>query len=696
MGVERTGGLAAALIAIATTVGWQGPADVPFGFTPASAAAEDRLESRFLAFPSADRIRDAHRFLADKPHMAGTPRDRELAEWTRDQFLSFGLEDVRIDEHEVLLPWPEEVTVELVSPLTWRASMREDPIDGDPYTQIPPEAAGLPYHAYSASGEATAPVVYAGSGNPSDYDSLARKGVDIRGKIALVRYSVPYSYRGFKALTAEKRGAAGILIYSDPEDDGAGKGAVYPNGPWGPESHIQRGGVVYDFMVPGDPLTPGWASVPGARRIAKSEATSLPGIISAPLSYKDARVILDLLGEGRPRQGSRPAGPPVVHLKVRSDDRIRPIWTVTGVVRGTAWPDDVVIVGNHRDAWIYGGVDPSSGSAALMELARAIGDAARAGARPKRSIVFASWDAEEFTLTSSTEWGEQHEASLREHAVAYLNVDSAASGASFNASAVPSLNRVIAEAAGRVRDPAVGAPVATVARDRKSRERGALPTGDSAELINNRLGSGSDYTVFLNFLGVPVADLTFDGPYGVYHSIYDNHNWVARIGDPGFRYHAALVRIWGLIALRLANADAIPLDYEPYARQILKFVSEVEGRRPEVTRGRLADVRAAAARFSRSAAAFNRKRDQAIARADMAALDRLNRQIMTVERALLDPAGIPGRPWYRHQIYAPKSTYAPEVLPGVAEAVDAGDPARLGSQAARLAAALNRAASALE
>src|SRR5262245_9913646 len=329
--------------------------------------------------------------------MAGTARDRELAEWTRDQFIAFGLEEVRIDEHEVLLPWPEEVTVEIVSPAPWRASMREDPIDGDVYTQIPPEAAGVPYHAYSASGEATAPVVYAGSGNPSDYDGLAKKGVDIRGKIALVRYSVPYSYRGFKALTAEKRGAAGILIYSDPEDDGAGKGAVYPNGPWGPESHIQRGGIVYDFMVPGDPLTPGWASTAGARRIAKTDAISLPRIISAPLSYKDARVILDLIGQGKGRRNSSDALP-IVHMKVRSDDRVRPIWTVTGLVRGTATPDDVVVVGNHRDAWIYGGVDPSSGSAALMELARTVADNARAGIRPKRTILFASWDAEEFTL----------------------------------------------------------------------------------------------------------------------------------------------------------------------------------------------------------------------------------------------------------------------------------------------------------
>ena len=247
------------------------------------------------------------------------------------------------------------------------------------------------------------------------------------------------------------------------------------------------------------------------------------------------------------------------------------------MICGSERPDDVVIVGNHRDAWIYGGVDPSSGSAALMELARTLGELARGGWRPKRSILFASWDAEEFTLTSSTEWGEQHAARLAEGAVAYLNVDSAASGPAFSATAVPALNRLIAEAAHAVRDPALRIPVAAASRDR-ARDRGALPTGSAGELVDNRLGSGSDYTVFLNLLGVPVADLTFDGPYGVYHSIYDTHDWVARIGDPGFRYHAALVQLWGLLALRLADADALPLDYVPYAERIAGFIDDVERR----------------------------------------------------------------------------------------------------------------------
>lgn len=695
-----------AATAVLVTAAWQ-PPERPFGFTRDTAARYVPLERRFLDLPSADRIRDAHRILTDKPHVAGSDRDRELADWTRDRFRAYGLQDVEITTHEVLLPWPEEVAVEMTAPRAWRASLREDPVRGDAYTHIAPEAAGIPYHAYSASGDVTAPVVYAGSGNPADYDTLEKHGIDVRGRIALVRYSVPYSYRGFKALTAQQRGAAGILIYSDPADDGYGRGKVYPDGPWGPESHIQRGGIVYDFMVPGDPLTPGWTSLPGARRIAPSEALSLPKIISAPLSYKDARVILEALGGPEAPASWRGAlpityrlgpGPATVRVRVASDDRIRPIWTVTGAIRGRERPDELVILGNHRDAWIYGGVDPSSGSAALMELARTLGDLTRAGWRPRRSLVFASWDAEEFTLTSSTEWGEQHEARLKQHAVAYLNVDSAASGPNFSAAAVPALNQVLEEAARTVRDPRTRASIAAAARDRRTREAGALPTAGGDDLVSNRLGSGSDYTVFLNFLGVPVADLSFDGPYGVYHSVYDNHNWVARIGDPGFRYHVAMVQLWGALALRLAEADAVPLDYEAYAQRIDEYAKEVTRRWSAPAPGTAAafeEIAAAVSELRRAAHAFQERRERALESADRPALDELNARVLQVERALLDPDGIPGRPWYRHLIYAPRFTYAPELLPAVAEAIERKDAAAVERESRRLAGAIRRAAGVL-
>ena len=651
-----------------------------YGFSAPSAIAERSVERRFLALPSADKAREAHQLLTAEPHVAGSPRDRVLAEWVRDRWREYGLEEVAIVEHEVLLPYATDVAVEMPA-RNWRASLKEDAIDGDPFSA---RDVGVAYHAYSASGEVEAPVVYANSGNPADYDWLAAHGVDIKGKIALVRYSMPYSYRGFKALTAEQRGAAGILIYSDPAEDGFKKGKTYPDGPWGPESHIQRGGIVYDFRVPGDPLTPGWASLPGAKRIAAADAISLPKIMSAPLSWRDARVILEAMRGAdapAPWQGGLPItyrvgdGSTRVHLRVRMDDTVRPIWTVTGRLTGSAHPEQLVIAGNHRDAWVYGGVDPSSGTASLMELARSLGALAKQGVRPKRTIVFANWDAEEFTLTSSTEWGEQHAEDLGAHAVAYLNVDSSTSGPDFKAAAVPALNRVISQAARDVLDL----------------------RADDPQLVANRLGSGSDYTVFLNFLGVPIADLTFSGPYGVYHSIYDNHLWMKKFGDPGFVRHVRMTRAWGVIALRLANADVVPLDYRPTAARLREFVEETTEEAPAAQRAALAPLTAAVDRFARAADETGQRIDALLAAAtpNRAAADALDRALINTERAFLDPAGIPERPWYRHLLYAPKPTYAAEVLPGVSEALEAKDRARLDGQVAALAAALNRAAAVL-
>ena len=676
-----------------------------FGFGAGTVAAERTLERRFLALPSADRARDYHRFLTAEPHLAGSARNRELAEWIRDRWVEYGFDSVDMVEHQVLLPWPIEVSLSMTEPRPWQARFSEDPVPGDPDTQTPV----LHYSAYSRSGEIESPVIYAASGNPENYDWLESQGIDVRGRIVLVRYSVPYSYRGFKALTAERRGAAAMLIYSDPAEDGASKGAVYPDGPWGNLSHIQSGGIPYDFLVPGDPLTPGWASVAGAKRIRAEEAISLPKILCAPLSARDARVLLEnMQGPEAPAawQGGLPityrVGPgSPVKLRVQLDDRVRPIHTVIGTIRGRDLPEDQVIVGNHRDAWSYGGVDPSSGTASMMDLARSLGALARSGARPRRSIVFASWDAEEFTLTSSTEWGEQHEASLKEHAVAYLNVDSSTSGPTFTAASVPSLNTFIEEAAGTVTDPATGLPIRE-AKARSARpQAGSLPNADSAALVSNRLGSGSDYTVFLNFLGVPVVDMAFDGPYGVYHSQYDNHQWVSRIGDPGFRYHEAMTRLWGVMALRLANADSLPLDYRPYAARIDEFASEVE--KAWMTRSGAAQamapfdrLHAAAGRLAHAASAAAAEQARALQAGDRGSLATGNRRLMQAERALLDPSGIPGRPWYRHQIYAPKFTYAPELLPAIAEAVETGDAAAVAAQIDRVVAALDRAARTLE
>jgi len=479
---------------------------------------------------------------------------------------------------------------------------------------------------------------------------------------------------------------------------------VYPEGPWGPADRVQRGGIAYDFLVPGDPLTPGWASLPGAKRIDSRQAASLPKIVSAPVAERDARAMLDVLdGPEVPDswRGALPVtyrtgpGPAIVRVRVRNDDRVRPIWTVTGMLRGRDRPDDLVIVGNHRDAWVYGGVDPSSGSAAMMELARALGGLKKAGWRPRRSILFASWDAEEFSLTSSTEWGEQHAQTLRSRAVAYLNVDSAVSGQDLAVAAVPSLNVLIESAARVVRDPATRLTLAARARTTR-----ASSAATPSTFVDNRLGGGSDYTVFLNHLGVPVADLSFRGPYGVYHSAYDTHHWVATIGDPGFLYHAALVRLWGLITLRLADADLVALDYTAYADRIDAFARELRTRWTSTQLSTpddpLKDVLAAAGELRRAAGAFNARRDRALSDRGREAMSALNDQLLTVERSLLDPDGIPGRPWFRHLIYAPKFTYAPEMLPGVAEALDAGDLPEARAQAQHLAAAIRRAAASLD
>src|SRR5262245_58842340 len=316
-----------------------------YGFGARGASVEREVERRFLALPSPDQARDAHAVLTAEPHVAGSARDRALAEWIRDRWRNDGLEHVEITQHDVLLPYATDVSVEMTAPSPWRASLKEDPVAGDPFSA---RDVGVPFHAYSASGEVTAAVVFAGGGNPADYDWLANHGVDVKGRIVLVRYSAPYSYRGFKVFTAERRGAAGVLIYSDPADDGALKGKTYPQGPWGPESHIQRGGVIYDFLVPGDPLTPGWPSVPGAHRVATRDAVSLPRIMSAPLSWKDARPILQALkGPEAPAawQGGSAfkyhvgGGPATVRMRVRMDDQVRPIWTVTARITGNTHPE---------------------------------------------------------------------------------------------------------------------------------------------------------------------------------------------------------------------------------------------------------------------------------------------------------------------------------------------------------------------
>jgi N-acetylated-alpha-linked acidic dipeptidase len=650
------------------------------GFAAATSDRQRALEGRMAALLDPASTARHFRVLTEAPHPSGSDRNRELAEYVRARFVEYGLEEVEIHRYDVLLPLPRTIEVSMVAPEARSFALEEDgyPEDKDSYAA----EVGPTYLGMSASGDVTAEVVYAHSGNPEDYDWLEAQGIDPRGKIAIVRYSEPYSYRGFKAWEAERRGVAALIIYSDPMEDGYRRGDVFPRGPWGPASHIQRGAISYDFIVPGDPLTPGWPSVEGAKRIAESEARSIPRIPAVPMSWRDAQPILASLdGPVAPPswQGALPItyhvgpGPAKLHVEIDMDGATRPIWVVEGRIRGSEAPDELVILGNHRDAWVYGAVDPSSGTASLLETARVLGTLARAGERPRRTLVLASWDAEEWHLTGSTEWGEQFATELGKGAVAYLNVDSSTSGPDFEASAVASLNPTILEVARDVVDPNSGRSLleAWTARKASSGE------GDApAPLIDNDLGSGSDYTVFLNFLGVPVADLTFDGPYGVYHSRYDDRYWMEHFGDPGYRYMTAMVEVWGRLALRLANADVHAFDLQQYATTVRSFLDAL-GQVPRAAEE--LDLTAAAtavAAWNVEAETLQRRIDGALTSGKdfpASSLSALNDALLRVERELLIADGIPGRPWFKHCLYAPRYTYAAMSLPGVREAAESGN-----------------------
>lgn len=685
------------------------------GFTPMSSKIERQIERELKSLPEPDNCKKYSRYLTEEPHMAGTKENYRLAEYVRDKFKEFGLEEVELVEYKVLLSYPRKIAVEMVEPKHYKASLREEGYfrDKDSYDS----RVSIGFNAYSASGEVTAPLVYAHGGNPEDYDKLQEMGIDIRGKIALVRYSMPYSYRGFKALTAQKRGAAALLIYSDPMEDGYMKGEVYPYGPWGSESHIQRGGIPFDFMVPGDPLTPGWASVDGARRMKPEESQILPKIISVPLSYKDARPLLEnLSGPAAPAgwQGGLPftyhvgPGPTKVHIKVKMDEPIRSIWNVVGKIKGSENPDKWVVIGNHRDAWVYGAVDPNSGTSSMLELTRALGKLAKEGHRPKRTIIICSWDAEEYTLTGSTEWAEQWADKLRKDGVVYINVDSACSGPNFRATAMPSLKDLLPSIAQEVIDPNSGKRVYDVWKKQaekrrvayigKKVERDSRGKGRKINLMNTRVGSGSDHTAFVNFICMPVITMGFSGPYGVYHSQYDNFYWMSNFGDPQFRYHATMSIIWGIAALRLANADILPFDYAAYAEEISGYIKEIEEKIAKHSALEISSLLDKINSFKNNAQQLNHKIERLITSEgplSPQAIELINTSLMEIERCFGSTEGIPKRPWFKHLIYAPKFTYAPEVLPGITEAVEDEDWVRAREQIHILGDAIGKANEAL-
>ncbi|HEV1994210.1 MAG TPA: M28 family metallopeptidase [Candidatus Acidoferrum sp.] len=683
------------------------PSSPILGFSPPHAAAEHEVESTFQSIPSPEKAREWHRTFTAEPHPAASDRNNQLADFVAEEWRKQGWEDVTLRRYDVLHSRPRSVSLEMIEPVHFTASLREDAYDVDPDTKNP--AVSGSYFGYSASGDVTAEVVYAHSGNPEDYDLLRKNGISVKGKIVLVRYSNPYSYRGFKALTAEREGAAALLIYSDPAEDGSTRGKVFPDGPWGPESHIQRGAITYDYIVPGDPTTPGWASVAGAKHIAPEAALSLPKIPALPLSWRDAKPLLENMnGQEAPRdwQGALPityrfSGAVKVHVKVDMDTSMQPYTVVEARIRGSELPDEWVLLGNHRDAWAFGGVDPSSGTASMMELTRSLGELKQRGIRPRRTILVCSWDGEEYALTGSTEWGEQFADELKKKLVAYLNVDESVAGAattagpeglSFSPSAVASLAPMLVEASKDLRAPSgkslYEAWRATTMRDSKA---GSAPF-DSA-LVETRIGSGSDHTVFLNHLGRPVINLGFTGDYGVYHSMYDDHYWMTHIGDPAFEYHVALTRIWGIVALRLANADILPFDFGFNASALELFLRELEQKNKiEQRRLQLKRLHVRIAEFEKAGGLLRGAvaRDLLSGSAPPEKIQRLNEQLLRVESNWLDPAGIPGRPWFQHLLYSSRYTYAHLEFPGLTEAVEKQDWKLAGEQAALLEKAVEK------
>jgi N-acetylated-alpha-linked acidic dipeptidase len=654
------------------------------GFTPPNAASQAKIEAQYKAAISTDQIRDYHRYFTSTPHPAGTKADYDVARYIADEWKKQGIEDVVIRQYDVLGTRPVSTSLEMVAPKKYKAVLREAPYDVDPDTKNPEVSSA--WIGFSASGEVAAPVVYAHSGNPEDYEYLHQHGVDVKGKIVLVRYSNPYSYRGFKALTAQKLGAAALLIYSDPAEDGYKKGKVFPDGPWGPESHIQRGAITYDFMVPGDPLTPGWASLPGAKRIPENEAVSLPHIVALPLSWHDAKPLLESMdGPAAPKdwQGGLPityrlSGSVVAHVKVEMDNSTQPYYVVEGRIKGSEWPDEWILLGNHHDAWVYGGVDPSSGTASMMETTRALGALLKQGIRPRRTIVFGSWDGEEVGLTGSTEWGEQFADELRTKLVAYLNVDSSASGPNFQGGASGSLAPFLVETTRSIDVPGAAslhdAWLKSTLIERRVEHITQPVTDDN--VVNTRIGSGSDHTVFLNFLGRPVLTLEFDGPYGVYHSVYDDFYWMNHFGDPGYKYHAAISQLWGVAALRLAQADVLPLDFEFYGNTINQFLTDLEkNKRFDAARLNLSAAHKAAMELEHASSEAETRLKPAVASGKITAAQAtsINRLLMKGEANFVSPSGISGRPWFKHILYSARYTYAHLELPAITEAVEAGN-----------------------
>ena len=681
------------------------------------AASELQAEKTFLAVPDAALAETHLRTLTAAPHIAGSPEDKKTADYVLQKFKEAGL-DAYIQEYKVWMNLPADISVDVVAPdgVTMHGPTREH-VSNDPFQDDPRVTTA--FNEYSPSGDVTAEVVYANYGRLEDFKKLQEMGIDVKGKIAIVRYGM--NFRGVKPYVAEQFGAVGVIIYSDPWDDGYFKGDKYPKGPMRPDTAVQRGSIQYLFRYPGDPTTPGIASVPDlpdSRRTPLDKVTDLTKIPTTPLSYHDASPIMaNLGGPESPRdwQGALPftyhvgPGPVKVHMVLKQNYQWAMMYDVIGMVKGSQFPDQWVLSGNHRDAWVYGAVDPNSGTAAMLESVHGIGELLKTGWRPKRTLVFCSWDGEEEGLIGSTEFAEQHANELK-NAVAYFNMDVAVAGPNYGASAVPSLKQFERDVAKAVPSPKGGSVYEQwkVSSEREEKERanrvnsalGGTPREPNAKVkqdINvGDLGSGSDFTPFLQHLAVPSTDIGSHGPYGVYHSVFDNFAWFKKFGDPTFVYEKQMAQVFGIQAIRMASADVLPFDYEEYGKEVDAYLKSAEKKSQDAFASQspsFAAAQQAAQRMEKAGASL--LKSQLGGAADSATL---NTAIMSAERAFVIDDGLPGRPWFKHAIYAPGeyTGYAAVVIPGVNEAIDRKDLATTQQQLQVLTDAINRAAAVLE
>ena len=686
------------------------------GYSNDSARTEREWEGKFRAIPDPANLRAYMERLSKRPHHVGSAYDKDNAEWILSKFKEFGL-DAKIETFDVLLPTPKARAVELLEPTKFTAKLAEPTVAVDPTSSQHDEQ--LPtYNAYSIDGDVTASLVYVNFGVPDDYDTLDRLGISVKGAIVIARYG--QSWRGIKPKVAAEHGAIGCLIYSDPHEDGYFQGEVFPEGPFRPKDGAQRGSVMDMPVYPGDPLTPGVGATKDAKRLPLSQATTLTKIPVLPISYGDAEPLLAALkGPVAPAawRGALPMtyrvgpGPAKVHLKAQFNWDTKTIYDVVARIPGATYPDEWIIRGNHHDAWVNGAEDPVSGTVALMEEARALGTLLKQGWKPKRTIVLCAWDGEEEGLLGSTEWAEAHQDELRKNGAVYLNSDSNSRGY-LEVEGSHTLEKFINGVARDIDDPETKLTVWKRLQLRDISTQGA-EARSRADVRIGALGSGSDYTAFLDFLGVASVNLGFGGEDqgGIYHSVYDDLYWYTHFADTNFVYGRALAQTAGTAVMRLADAELLPYDFDNFTDTIHRYIDEVQKlakdkrdqiieRNKQIDEGlfaatmdprvpMIAPPREAVPPFLNFApldnglAALQRTAelyDKALAQATenggaalaRAALKDANDQLIRVERALTLNEGLPNRPWFRNQIYAPGfyTGYGVKTLPAVRESIE--------------------------